>query len=89
MLWHTTFHEGFSNIFYLISQSTDSSPSSKAHLGLFGGGGKVSEQEFWRSIGVPENNAEDKDSIGILAGPQLTPPGKNSHLANDGQQKQE
>ena len=27
------------------------------------------------SIGVPENNAEDKDSIGILAGPQLTPPG--------------
>jgi hypothetical protein len=27
------------------------------------------------SFGVPENNAEDKDSIGILAGPQLTPPG--------------
>ena len=27
------------------------------------------------SIGIPENNAEDKDSIGILAGPQLTPPG--------------
>ena len=28
------------------------------------------------SIGVHENNAEDKDSIGILlAGPQLTPPG--------------
>ncbi len=27
------------------------------------------------SIGDPENNAEDKDSIGILAGPQLTPPG--------------
>ena len=27
------------------------------------------------SIGVPENNAEDKDSISILAGPQLTPPG--------------
>ena len=27
------------------------------------------------SIGVPEYNAEDKDSIGILAGPQLTPPG--------------
>ena len=26
------------------------------------------------SIGVPENNAEDKDSIGILAGPQLTLP---------------
>jgi len=26
------------------------------------------------SIGVPENNAEDKDSISILAGPQLTPP---------------
>jgi hypothetical protein len=26
------------------------------------------------SIDVPENNAEDKDSIGILAGPQLTPP---------------
>ncbi len=27
------------------------------------------------SIGVPENNAEDKDSIGIFAGPQLTLPG--------------
>ena len=27
------------------------------------------------AIGVPENNAGDKDSIGILAGPQLTPPG--------------
>jgi hypothetical protein len=27
------------------------------------------------SISVPEKNAEDKDSIGILAGPQLTPPG--------------
>ncbi len=27
------------------------------------------------SIGVPGNNAEDKDTIGILAGPQLTPPG--------------
>ena len=27
------------------------------------------------SIGVPENNAEDKGSIGILAGLQLTPPG--------------
>jgi hypothetical protein len=27
------------------------------------------------SIGVPENNAEDKNSNGILAGPQLTPPG--------------
>jgi hypothetical protein len=26
-------------------------------------------------IGVPDNNAEDKDSIGIFAGPQLTPPG--------------
>jgi len=26
------------------------------------------------AIGVPENNAGDKDSIGILAGPQLTPP---------------
>jgi len=27
------------------------------------------------SIGVPENNAEDKDLIGVLAGPQLTLPG--------------
>ena len=28
------------------------------------------------SIGVPENkNEEDKDTIGVLAGPQLTPPG--------------
>jgi hypothetical protein len=26
------------------------------------------------SFGVPENNAEDKDSIGIFAGPQLTLP---------------
>ena len=46
-----------------------------------------SDMEGNDSIGVPENNAEDKDSIGILAGPQLTPPGENSHLANDGQQK--
>jgi hypothetical protein len=34
-----------------------------------------SDMEGNDSIGVPENNAEDKDSIGILAGPQLTPPG--------------
>jgi hypothetical protein len=27
------------------------------------------------SIGVPENSAEDMNSIGILAGPQLTPHG--------------
>ncbi len=27
------------------------------------------------SVGVPEKNAVDKDTIGILAGPQLTPPG--------------
>ena len=26
------------------------------------------------AIGVPENNAGDKDSIGILAGPLLTSP---------------
>ena len=33
------------------------------------------DMEGKESIGVPENNAEDKDSIGIFAGPQLTPPG--------------
>ena len=33
------------------------------------------DMESKDSIGDPENNEEDKDTIGILAGPQLTPPG--------------
>jgi hypothetical protein len=35
----------------------------------------VNDMEDRDSISVPENNAEDIDSIGILTGPQLTPPG--------------
>ena len=33
------------------------------------------DMESKDSIGVPENNEEDKDTTGILAGPQLTPLG--------------
>ena len=42
----TTSATRIGNIFYLISQSTDSSPSSKAHLGLFDRGKKSQNKNF-------------------------------------------